>query len=54
MTIVFRITVHQEVLFTIKAKACNHPICRLLAFFDIGLSGEGGIRTLGTVSRTSV
>ena len=29
-------------------------ICRLLVCFDIAVGGEGGIRTLGTVSRTTV
>ena len=40
--------------FDYKTKACNHLICRLLVYFDIDIRGEGGIRTLGTVSRTSV
>ena len=40
--------------FDIKTKACNHLICRLLMYFHIEVCGEGGIRTLGTVSRTSV
>ena len=29
-------------------------ICTLLVCFDIAVSGEGGIRTLGAVSRTTV
>jgi hypothetical protein len=29
-------------------------ICGLLVCFDIAVGGEGGIRTLGTVSRTTV
>ena len=28
--------------------------CRLLMYFHVVISGEGGSRTLGTVSRTSV
>lgn len=35
-------------------KACKYVIYRLLVFFNYSISGEGGIRTLGTVSRTSV
>jgi hypothetical protein len=37
-----------------KNKACKLLIYRLLFIFDDFLGGEGGIRTLGTVSRTSV
>lgn len=35
-------------------KACKYMIYRPLVLFDYSISGEGGIRTLGTVSRTSV
>jgi hypothetical protein len=35
-------------------KAYKSTIYRLLTSFKLLLGGEGGIRTLGTVSRTSV